>query len=407
LLRALLGGRLVGGSNRGGLMRRWAWMVGLCGLVGLASVGCGDSADPTSEADDDAGVDAPGEVGEDLSDVDASDDAGEDALGDAGGDEDTLQDAEEDEGGEADAAPDGWDVLEPDVEPDVAPDLEEPEEPIDLEAPLAAQGEWGPMGQLVGLQIPESPEDARRKGCRVEGEAVGTRLSSLSSLAGGLDQYLRPDAQGRTLLQLLMHLEGWEEGQTAREVREVGLSVLQGTGEPGELLWIDPASLVDGAPRNAFGAAAVEDGWLTGPTGRFGVEVNILGLPFALDLTGARLEGRVYADGPGVGMRRGVLVGYLSKAATLNIVQKLHDRCYLEPEPPGLCGAVTLLLPRGADEARMLGFAASFVGAPDVWLDEAGNPFPCGGGGEPACEGVGVCFVVTAQGVEVEGVGAP
>jgi hypothetical protein len=357
--------------------------MGLALCVALSA--CGEEARPVDAPSPapDAGADALDADGDDLGDLDLGVDAPADQDAAPG---DVADDPAAEE--VPDAGPVAWPM-----------------------GPLAAQGPWGPAGRVVWLDSPETAQEARQAGCALEGASGGTSLNSLVTLAGGLPPLVRPGAQGEVTLNLLVRLEGWAPGERAEELDAVDLSVLTGVTALEPSVRVDAAASFEGGdparpPHNRYPASEVNEGWLRSTEGRFTFAFSILGLPLRLSMSKARLVGRVYADGPGVGMREGALMGYLSSQDILDTLRGLIQACDA-PSPPAICGALRGLIPADATDEALLQVGTSFIGALDTALDEQGHPYPCDPQAPGACNAMSACFLLHLDGVEIGGVEAP
>lgn len=348
----------------------------LAALSLCALVACGDDAPPTQSTPDTGSQDAAGDAAPDVTrDVEPQRDI-----------------------------PDAWDVTapEPDAQIDAPADAP-PDAAMWSQEPLAAQNDWGPAGRVVRLEMPGGPAEARSEGCLVFGSKVGTGLNSLLVLAGGLDQFLMPNAEGMIDVLLYARAVGWEAGQTPEELAAVDLEMYFGHPDPSDGWFISrrsfPEENPEAGPLLQYPNSVVNDGWLSGSPGPFLVDLNVLGLGIHLQFTYARLGGRLQADGPGFSLRRGVLTGYISQAGALALIHGIRDTCAVEGAPD-ICGAVTNLIDLEQPDEELVTVAGNFIGGYDAYVED-GVPSDCG---DRECNAVSVCMLLDVDGVELAGI---
>ncbi len=371
-------------------MKQW----GLVALMAAALWGCGDNN--ANNAEPPPCLDCPAQDA-------ASDDASEE--------EDTAQEPQDVAEPEPDLPPEEEDTAAPDrdtaVEDEPAP--VEPDPPVNTEAPLAEQNAWGPAGRVVGLDMPENAREARHGGCILHGKHVGTALSSLLLLAGGLDQFLLPDANDNIAVLLLAQAEGWQPGVGSIGLDSVDMHLFRGElGDGGvEDFWISPDSFVDSDPQmpplTTFPDSEVIGSWIDTPASLFTVELPILGLAIVgLQLKHTRLTGQLFADGPGMGLTSGTLTGYIDSEGIAAIVEDLQEGCNAGNND-ALCRTLSLIVPLDVPPTEAVDDVVQFVGGFDARLDN-GFPYPCGDDDdEEACNAVGICLLVEMEGVEIQG----
>ena len=348
-----------------------SWLALACCLA----VGCGDDSSPPETAED-AGADAAADV------VDAVPDA-----------VDVVR-----------TIPDDWDVTPPDVDEVDVPADTPPDATVWPDEPLTEQNAWGPAGRVVRMEMPSGPAEARSEGCLVYGEKVGTGLNSLLVLAGGLDQFTAPNADGLIEVLLYARAAGWEPGQRPEDLDHVDLEIYFGHPDPSDGWLIAPGSFLEENPELgpvvSYRDSAVQDGWLSSTSGLFSVKFGLLGLSIHLKLESARLAGRMYADGPGMGLRRGVLTGYITQPGALDLLHGIQDSCTGEGRAD-ICGAVENFIGLGQPDEDLIELAGNFIGGYDARMDE-GGPSDCGGDVE--CNAVSVCILMDVDGIEIAGV---
>ena len=280
---------------------------------------------------------------------------------------------------------------------------------VDLDAPLAEQNGFGPAGRMVTMIVPEAPDQARRDGCIIYGEKVGTGLSSLLQLAGGLDNFLVPGGDGQIPLLMMVQMIGWESGQGSGSLDALDLVFFQGTvGEEGEFL-IAP---VEGDPEReagtVFSGALVDEGWVETDQQDLGLTVPFLDIPISLNLVATKVTGRVYSDGPGAGMRKGVLTGYMDVAGAIELVSDIQAGCASE-NPPAICPAINNVIPLDRPAEESLDAIVTFAGGFDTRM-ESGFPYPCDPSVddiEGGCNAIGLCILVEMDGIVISGVAEP
>lgn len=364
------------GRPRGGRIGALAAALLAIGIV----TGCDDGADATPEAEADAADARPDPI--DSRPTDAATDAG------------VRLDAARADGAPRDAAP-------VDAEPgDLAPDADP------LERPLVGQSEWGPAARVHRLDVPTDPDTARRAGCRLHGAGVGSRIYNLLLLAGGgLGNQVRPDGVGRIDLVVLLRARGWEPGLGAGALDAIDLDLLPGRQGPDLELLYRAEAFVDGDPAN--GAAAVfadtwvVDGWLDSDLVTVTLPLSILNspeLPLTIDL--ARLDGRIEADGPGFRLRHGTLAGYVTIERVAVLVELLTEVC-LAPDAPPFCTLVAGQLDQPVE--AVIELMVGFLGGLEARV-EGERATPCDPELEGDCNALGVCLIVEAEPVVVEGV---
>lgn len=344
-------------------------------LLGLLAA-CGDDAPPGSpppdEADAAAQEDAPADVSPappDAADADAS--------------------------------------STPDAAPDVAPDAP-PEPPIDWEAPLAAQGPWGPAARVTRLRFPDDAAEGRQLGCQLFGANLGAGLGNLALLAGGLDVYLRPDGSGQIPLLLILQALGWEAEARPADVEALSLRFFDGLGGPDPGYTLARASFEEDdptrPPRTAYPPAPLEEGWVETAPRRFLLRLPLFGaLVLRLPVEAARVTAHLRADGPGVG-GSALVAGYVSRDAVIDLILSVQEAC-LSPARPAICAAFGNAIQQPAEE--LIPLIEGFHYGYDARLVD-GHPYPCDprpeADPEEACNAVSACVLLDLAGIAVDGV---
>ncbi|MCA9547299.1 MAG: hypothetical protein KC613_23010 [Myxococcales bacterium] len=301
--------------------------------------------------------------------------------------------------GAPDAAP--ADLGPTDALPDLAADAADLA--VDGAPALAPQNAFGPVGRIDRLAVPPDPEAARRAGCLVRGPRAGTGVANaLSLLGGGLERTVQPDRRGHIDLVLLIQAQGWPTGATAQEVAAVDLALLDGVQAEAEgEFWIDPQTLTpEGQPRVFVPGTRVDDGWLEQTPGPMALSLSLLGaIQVQIPLEVARLDGRLVADGPGLGLQDGVLTGYVTDQSLEALVAQIRTLCG-SPEAPALCALFggQIEQPTEVLVDQVLGFIDGY----DAAVHPGGYATECEAGG--LCNAVALCVQVGAHGVVALGV---
>ena len=269
--------------------------------------------------------------------------------------------------------------------------------------PLSVEGEYAPAARLSALTLPMSPEDAYAGGCRLASDKNGTALGGLLGLAGDVDtnEFVQPDEAGEIQLVLLNHLAGWSAGATGNEAGTVKSNFYTGLQE-GEDFLIDPVSLdADGLPIIAFNETNIVDGlYITEPSD-FIVDIPLVeGLPLQLRLSQTEVSGNVTVDGTGFNMTEGVLGGYLTRDAIIELLEGISAVCG-GADAPSLCDTVGAVLTGNVDTD--LGLLLSILGGFDSAVDANGGVSACASD-SPDCNAVSVCILLEMSSANVLGV---
>ncbi len=291
------------------------------------------------------------------------------------------------------------------VEPDALP-IEPDALPLNL--PLPDQNAFGAAGRVVELRTYDRAEAARREGCLTFGINAGTGIANLFALAGGIERFVLPDLDGRIALLILAQMPDFIAGQTIAELDLVRLRIFGGVQADDARLLYSRSSFIDGVaeagPVVEFDHTSVsDDGRLNTPSRLLKLPLPVFpGLVVDLQLDGARIDGRAYVSGPGLGISGGIISGYIPDVYLLALVQQIKSQCLVE-SPPGFCSVIAGQL-NGPDEA-FRDLVLGIMGGYDANVAD-GRPAACLRGPEavPACNAVSVCLFFEMQGVVVDGV---
>ncbi len=275
-----------------------------------------------------------------------------------------------------------------------------------IERPLAPSGVLAPVGRVVHMAIPESPDSARRAGCLVHGAGAGTGPYNLNIVAGGdLFNRLRPDRDGLVPLVLLFRALGWEAGLPADALEQVTLQFMGGAHSVTEGFTARAADFVDEDPEGEttihFEDVRLRGGWFeVGPTA-MAIPFTVFDSPIIpLPLKAVNLIGRMGADGPGLRIDHGVLTGYIDLESLIALIIEIRGLCEAD-ETLGACALIGGQLNRPNEELAEL--VLSILGNFDARLVD-GVAYPCDPAEEGACNAVGLCVTYKVQGVSLTGV---
>lgn len=359
---------------------RWATLALAIGLMG-----CDAETAPAIEGEDAEALDAAP-----LDRAVAADAAPGDAA-DIGGER--RADAE------FDAAP----MLDPDAGGDASAVDGAVVDPF--EVPREPSNAWGPAARVSSLDIPSTPDEARRAGCLLRGPAVGTKLYSVLLLAGGgLRTQVRPGPGGRIELVLLARARSWPVGTPAAGLETVDIDIMPGVQDEAGGFHYDLEGFVEGDPaagaRSSFADTWVDDGWLDSDLITLSFRLSLLGTPrVPFTLRQARLTGRIAADGEGFRIDRGSIAGYLTLEQLVELIIEVQRFCSTE-SPPGICGLIGGQLDRPVDELTEL--IVGFVNGLEVRV-EGNTVSDCDPMVPDDCNALGVCLELGATPVIVEG----
>ncbi len=282
--------------------------------------------------------------------------------------------------------------------------------PVDDTAALEDEGSWVPAARMSSGDVPADAAAAHAAGCRLWGDNRGSGLASLLALTGPLDQQLRPDEDGDISIVLLLHLAGWDAGQTANEATPVDLVFYLGTQAPflgAETFPVSRRSFVDEdlelGPLNFFPQAAIAGRRLQAGPSAFSLQLDIRSeLPFVLRIAAAQVRGTLdYAPETGLAVQ-GRIEGYLTRSAVVDTVRQLQATCSAA-SPPATCETIALFAGPDIPPERGADTLAAFVGGYEARLDDAG-PGRCDPAAEDDCNAVGVCLLFEATPATIVGV---
>lgn len=365
-------------GDRSPLARPLAILLTAAGLFGCDDTASGvDGADAIVEVDQSA----------------MSPDAGPDAEPDAAPTPDLGPDAA--------PVPDAASPV--DAAPDPTPDAMPPDP---LAVPLAEQSPWGPSARVHRLDVPPTPDAARRAGCLLHGDGAGSKMYSLLLLAGGgLGAQVRPDGRGQIDLVVLSRVVGWSPGQSAADLDRVDLEILPGAQDDDLEFLYRASGFVDGDPAQGavttFFDSTVDDGWLDTDRVTFELPISLLDSPeLPLRLENTALTGRIAAEGPGFRMTRGALAGYITIGGFIELVALMREQCLVE-DAPSFCNLIAGQLDQ-PDEA-LLELVIGIVGGLEARV-EGPRAEPCDPELPDDCNALGICLELQAEPVIVRGI---
>ena len=269
---------------------------------------------------------------------------------------------------------------------------------------MSCDGDYCPSARLSALQLPQSPDEAYAGGCRLASDKNGTALGALLSLAGGdvdTNSFVQPDGDGNIQLVLLNHLAGWAAGATGNDAGPLKSNFYTGVQVDDGFL-IDPVSLDEnGAPIIAFNETVVDDGLYLTPPADFIVDIPLLeGLPIQLRLSQTEVSGFVSVDGTGFNMTEGVLGGYLTEEAIIELIDGIGAACNM-PGAPDFCSSVGAVLT--GDTQTDLSLLLGILGGYDSAVGADGGVSACAGD-SPDCNAVSVCILLEMSSASVLGI---
>jgi hypothetical protein len=189
--------------------------------------------------------------------------------------------------------------------------------------------------------IPSNPEEATASGCRVQGIKNGSSLGGLlGAIPGGVNpnDFVQPDSEGNIELVLLNHLAGWMAGATGNDAGEIDAQFFTGDQVSAREFSISESALdADGNPIISFPGTQIVDGLIKTQPSNFLVDVPLLpGVPLRLSLSQAQIEGDVSLDDVGFNLGNGILGGYLTRDAIVELVDTIGAACEGDT-PPDFC----------------------------------------------------------------------
>ena len=365
------------------------------------AIACDDSDEVVTEGGTEAGATAGGtEVG--GADAGAETEAGAEAGTEAGTGAGTETEAGTGAGTETEAGTETFAGTE--TEAGTEPEMRVG--PGDTD-PVACEGDYCPSARLSGLTIPTDPAMATASGCRLSSDKNGTGLSGLLALAGGdldTNAFVTPDDEGVIELVLLNHLAGWAAGMSGNNAGSLTANFYTGVQSEDGTFMVDPVSLnEEGKAIISFEETVVTDGLYLTPRADFIVDLPIAELPLQLRLSQTEISGFVTTDSTGFNMTEGVLGGYLTKAAIIELIDGINAVCAGDT-PPELCGTVESFL--SGDAETDLALLVPLIGGFDSAVAADGSTSACSSD-NPDCNAISVCILVEMESAAVTGVAPP
>ena len=266
--------------------------------------------------------------------------------------------------------------------------------------PLPRQNQWGPAGRLSNLEVPSGPRQGGELGCRLPSRQGGSGLGTLLSLTGGRPADLvQPGEDGLVPVIVIGRVAGWREGQRVSQIRGAQFEWYDGGGYPGD--WYVEYESFPGHNPHATPLYVAEDveidpsGHMDAGPSDYAMPMRIGDADVQIPLAFVYLRGRLFVDGPGFGVRNGVVEGYLSRDALVEVVSSLQTTCTGE-RPPTICDALGPLLQPGVPPEELVERLLPIVGGFDA-RRRGGEWEACEGEG---CDHLGVCFGVEFEGIE-------
>jgi hypothetical protein len=279
---------------------------------------------------------------------------------------------------------------------------------VDAPTLAAPQGALGPAGRVVSADVPSTATASRRAGCEVYGSSAGTSIANIVLLTGGLSPYFRRKPNGEIDFVLLVWAKGWEAGQRVSDLDNVDLAFLDGEVVPDSDRFLalrdNFPEGTDAPPRSYFRETIIEDGgWFETPASFFSLSVPLLNdyvmrMPFRT----AEVRGRLFVDGPGLGIEDGVITGYVARDDMITVAEGLRDACYGE-SPPSICNLIGGQIGPDMTGEELIGLVVGFTPGFDVFVEGGAAPRPCDAEVE-ACNAMSMCVLFRAEGVTVDGV---
>lgn len=273
-----------------------------------------------------------------------------------------------------------------------------------------------PSSRITRLDIPNSPVNARERGCEVVGQNAGSGLAGVFGILGTtLTEQLQPDVFDVIPLVLLSSFLDWPAGTTAGQYGNGALEFYMGQQLSNGEFVINENSFIESvsSPMSRIHFAVTFSGvQFSTNTNDFVLETSSFSLPFLVELQFAWLEGEVRVSEDGVGLQATTLNGYLTFESITRIVMAIQTFCndavndefcaaanqFLDGDPttPELDGDVTqiardIILPlmRNLDVRLESGIALEC------------DPF-CATEECVECNAVSVCAIVESEAVQIQ-----
>ena len=165
---------------------------------------------------------------------------------------------------------------------------------------------------------------------------------------------------------------------------------------------IDPVSLTEsGDPIIYFENTTVTDGLYLTPKSDFIVDLPLAeNFPLSLRLSETEVSGFVSTDDVGFNMTEGVLGGYLTKDAIIELIDGINTVCAGDT-PPDLCGTVSGFL--SGDANQDLALLVPLIGGFDSAVAADGSVSACSGD-SPDCNAISVCILLEMDSVSINGI---
>ena len=141
----------------------------------------------------------------------------------------------------------------------------------------------------------------------------------------------------------------------------------------------------------------VTDGLYLTPKADFIVDLPLAELPIQLRLSQTEISGFVTTDEVGFNMTEGVLGGYLTKDAIIELIDGINAVCDGSAEQPDLCSTVSSFL--SGDAETDLALLVPIIGGFDSAVAADGSTSACTDG--PDCNAISVCILVEMESASV------
>ena len=175
----------------------------------------------------------------------------------------------------------------------------------------------------------------------------------------------------------------------------------------GDEFFIDPVSFEGGDPANnpliSFPDTSVTGAALLTSEQNISLNLPLIdGIPLPLGLADTRVKGTLQMQANGFASQNGVLAGYFTKPAILDLIVGLQAFCEANPDS-SICGTIGAVIPPGTDPEVAYGILTALV-QPDANYDNGQASACAPGSGD--CNAVGVCLLVEMQAQAIAGVSA-